>query len=227
MKINVQLADRGKLISRNHTMIIPPMPEMPDFANRFDMPGNIYVLRSSSAALGVQTENLTTQLGDFFGVKNGEGVLVRSVEKGSPADKGGLKAGDVIVRIDNEKLSDRSDLARLMRKHRSGGKLNLSVVRDKREQNLSVDLPQRRNDSSALYIDSDSFAALEDLGPQLESAARNLAQLSVNNDLEKALQEYRQGMSASSDAMKQYNKQWEKEFEKEQKQLKKYFSPML
>ena len=230
MKVNVQLADRGKLVSRNRTIVIPPVPELPDFSNRFDVPGNIYVLRSSSAVLGVQTENLTTQLGDFFGVKNGEGVLVRSVEKGSPADKGGLKAGDVIVRIDNEKLSDRSDLARLMRKHRSGGKMNLSIVRDKREQNVSVDLPQRRNDSSALYIDSDSFASLEDLGPQLESAARNLAQLSANSDLEKAMQEYGKGMSAYGDAMKQYKNQFkdlQKELEKQRKELKRYLDPML
>jgi serine protease Do len=230
MKINVQLADRGKLISRNRTIVVPPMPEIADLGNRFDVPGNIYVLRSSSAVLGVQTENLTTQLGDFFGVKNGEGILVRSVEKGSPADKGGLKAGDVIVRIDNEKLSDRSDLARLMRKHRSGGKMNLSIVRDKREQTVSVDLPQRRNDSSALYIDSDSFASLEDLGPKLESAARNMAQLSANGDLEKIMQEYSKSMSGYGDAMKQYKDQFkdlQKELEKQQKELRRYLDPML
>ncbi|HWG50729.1 MAG TPA: PDZ domain-containing protein [Candidatus Acidoferrales bacterium] len=230
MKINVQLADRGKLISRNRAVIIPPVLDVPDFGNRFDVPGNIYVLRSSSAVLGAQTENLTAQLGDFFGVKNGEGVLVRSVEKGSPADKSGLKAGDVIVRIDNEKLSDRSDLARMMRKHRSGGKMNLSIVRDKREQNLSVDLPQRGRDSSALYIDNDSFASLEDLGPQLESAARKMAELSADNDLEKAMQDYEKGISSYGDTMKQYKSQykdWQKELEKEQKQLKLYFSPML
>lgn len=230
MKMNVQLADRGKLMSKNRTIFVPQIREIPELPNRFDVPGNIYVLRSSSAVLGVQTENLTPQLGDFFGAKNGEGVLVRSVEKGSPADKGGLKAGDVIVRIDNDKLSDRSDLARLMRKHRSGGKLTLSVIRDKREQTLSVDLPQRGDDSSALYIDGDSFASLEDLAPELESAARNLAQLSANSDFDKAMREYSNSMSDYGDAMKQYKDQFkglQKELEKQQKEFRRYFDPML
>ena len=59
---------------------------------------------------------------NIFGVKDGEGVLVRSVEKGSAAEKAGLKAGDVIVRADNEKLTDRSDLSHILRNHRTGGK---------------------------------------------------------------------------------------------------------
>jgi hypothetical protein len=136
----------------------------------------------------------------------------------------------VIVRIDNDKLSDRSDLARLMRKHRSGGKLTLSVIRDKREQTLSVDLPQRGDDSSALYIDGDSFASLEDLAPELESAARNLAQLSANSDFDKAMREYSNSMSDYGDAMKQYKDQFkglQKELEKQQKEFRRYFDPML
>jgi len=50
-------------------------------------------------------ENLTPQLGDFFGAKGAKGVLVRSVEKGSVAAKAGLRAGDVIVRVNGEPVT--------------------------------------------------------------------------------------------------------------------------
>ena len=229
--VSVQLADHSKLFGSNRVLGLSAMPEViqvPEMANRFDIPGNIYVLRNSSALLGVQTENLTNQLRDFFGVKSGEGVLVRSVEKGSPAEKSGLKAGDVIVRVGKERLSDRSDLARLLFKNRSGGKLNLGVVRDKREQSFTVDLPKRgANDSSSLYIDTDQLASLgselEALKPELDSAARELAQANVRGELEKAMQEYQKSMWQYKDPFKDLQKQ----LQKEQKEFQRSFSPML
>ncbi len=157
MKLSVQLAQHDKVLLGNRVEFpplpsIPPLPDM-DMANRMDVP-NVIVVRSLSTSLGIQTENLGQQLGDYFGVKNGEGVLVRSVEKGSPAEKGGVKAGDVIVRVADEKLSDRADLSRVMRKHREGGKVVLGIVRDRHEQTVTVDLPQRRTkDSSELILD--------------------------------------------------------------------------
>src|SRR5579862_9718765 len=72
------------------------MPEihMPDI----DIPSINMVMVTSSARSGLMVENITPQLGEFFGVKNGAGVLVRSVEKGSRAEKAGFRAGDVIVK---------------------------------------------------------------------------------------------------------------------------------
>jgi serine protease Do len=228
MKVTVQLAEHSKVIGRNRVIEIPPMPplpEMPDFSNRFDVPGNIYVIRNSSAILGVQTENLTSQLGDFFGVKNGEGVLVRSVEKGSPADKGGIKAGDVIVSIGEEKLSDRSDFSRVMRKYRSGGKLNLGVVRDKHEQTFSVELPQRRKDSSS-YIDLDEIRGLVDeMKPELQSLAESSREMATINggEFDKVMRQYGQAMRQYKDEFKDLQKQ----LEKQQEELKMNLHPML
>jgi len=100
-------------------------------------------------------------------VQNGEGVLVRSVEKGSAAEKAGLKAGDVIIKADNEKLTDRSDLSHILRSHRTGGKMTLVVMRDKHEQTFTVTLPDRGSrDSSFLNFDTEelqsSMDAVED-----------------------------------------------------------------
>ena len=226
MKVSVQLADHGKIVAQNR-ILIPPMPQLRDLPNRIDVPGNIYVLRNSTALLGIQTENLTRQLGDFFGVKNGEGVLIRSVEKGSPAEKGGLKAGDVIVRVGEEKLSDRSDFGRIMRNHRTGGKLTLGIVRDKREQNLTVEIPERgANDSSKNIIDLEGLDALEglsdlqDLAPEIDDY-REFAQLQSRDDFQKNMKQFRESMDEYRKSMKIYKDQFRKDWEKQQKEWQK------
>jgi serine protease Do len=116
---------------------IPPI-EMPDI----DLP-DIPFLGSvpSSSRLGVSVENLGDQLGEYFGVKSGDGVLVRSVKKGSPAENAGLRAGDVIVKVDGERISDAADLRSALRGHH-GKAFPISIVRDRREQNVTVTLPK-------------------------------------------------------------------------------------
>ena len=85
-------------------------------------------------------ENITPQLGEFFGVKNGNGVLVRSVEKGSRAEKAGLRAGDVIVKINDQPVHDTSDFTHAV-KSRNSGSVTMGVIREKKEQNINLTLP--------------------------------------------------------------------------------------
>jgi len=171
MKINVQLADHGAVVAQAFPRIVVPTPRPRDFPrNSMDLP---FQIQTYSSVLGVQTESLTRQLGEYFGVKDGEGVLVRSVEKNSAAEKAGLKAGDVIVKADNEKLTDRSDLSHILRNHRTGGKMTMVVMRDKHEQTLTVTLPDRGSrDSSFLNLDTDelqaSLADMEDMVQDLD-----------------------------------------------------------
>ena len=96
MTIKAQLADRKKNYCYN--LVLTPSNStspcrrcraacrsLPDM----DMPVSIVVVHSSARS-GLMVENLTPQLGDFFGAKNGKGVLVRSVEKGSRAEQSRL-----------------------------------------------------------------------------------------------------------------------------------------
>ena len=197
MKLSVQLADRAKIIGDQPKIVIPKVPhiEIP----RIEGPNYTYQIQTQtySSLLGIQTENLGRQLGEFFGVKDGEGVLVRSVEKGSPAEKAGMKAGDVIVRADNEKLSDRADLSHILRNHREGGKLPLVIVRDKHEQTITVDLPAR-NSRGSRWKDFDSdelrsvWGEIENLMDQDEDEldnARQMVSLQLRSQLAKAQQQ--------------------------------------
>ena len=107
-----------------------------------DMPVSIVVVHSSARS-GLMVENLTPQLGDFFGTKNGQGVLVRSVEKGSRADKAGFRAGDVIVKINGESIHDSSDFSHALRS-RKDNTASVGVIRDKKEVNITITLPDRK-----------------------------------------------------------------------------------
>ena len=106
--------------------------EMPESGND----GFVYAF-GNNRRIGVSTTSLTKQLADFFGVTDGKGVLVTSVEPDSPAAKAGLKAGDVITAIDGEKIEGAGDLARGINKQKDGD-VSLTIVRDKNQQTLKV-----------------------------------------------------------------------------------------
>ena len=90
----------------------PTAPALQTFDYRFpDMPQGRMTWRST--ILGIDVEKLEGQLAEFFGVK--EGVLVRMVNKDSSADKAGIRAGDVIVRLDDVKVATPADISAHLR----------------------------------------------------------------------------------------------------------------
>ena len=152
MTVQVKLADRSKAF--RYTMPpeaegvirrMPAMPAMPEMPEIPEIP-NLRFYSPESTRAGLMVENITPQLGEFFGLKNGDGVLIRSVEKGSAAATAGFHAGDVIVRVDKSRITSRSDWNMALRAHRSG-KVNVGVIRDKREQVVPLTLPARKSTS--------------------------------------------------------------------------------
>jgi serine protease Do len=185
LNVKVQLADKRKEFaqerSKDFHIQIPPIPPMPDFP--------AFVVVHSSARSGLMVENITPQLADFFGVKNGKGVLVRSVEKGSRADKAGFRAGDVIVRVSGQTVHDTSDFSHAFRSHTTGP-VSVGIVRDKKEQTLTLTLPERKDtgetfeEESLGFPDTDIEADIDlseiqtqvaNLGPEIERASREFA----------------------------------------------------
>jgi serine protease Do len=113
------------------------MPEI-----NIDLP-NVYTM-SRTSMLGVEAESLNPQLAEFFGVK--EGVLVRSVLKDSAAEKAGIKAGDVITRVDQEKVTSTSELSGAFRSARSKTTFPVQIVREHREMTLNVTVDRAKSD---------------------------------------------------------------------------------
>jgi serine protease Do len=107
-----------------------------------DMPRTLMMWQSR--ALGVESESLNSQLGEYFGAK--EGVLVRSVIKGSPAEKAGLKAGDVITRIGNRKVTSPSEISTVLRSLSSTKAIPVTIVRDRKETSVNVTIEEKSSE---------------------------------------------------------------------------------
>lgn len=112
------------------------------FANvwpEVNLPHNFSIF-TGGPRLGIEVESLNPQLGAYFGVNDGKGVLVKEVEKGSAAEKAGLKAGDCIVKLDSTPISSGEDLHRALvdRQGEKQQEATLTIVRERKLQTLSV-----------------------------------------------------------------------------------------
>jgi S1-C subfamily serine protease len=86
---------------------------------------------------GAMLEQLSTQLAQFFGASSGTGLLVRSVAENSPAAQAGLHAGDVVTRANDRPVATTSDWMKAV-KNSHGRPITVTVLRDKREQTLTL-----------------------------------------------------------------------------------------
>jgi serine protease Do len=102
-----------------------------------------------SGMLGVEAESLTDQLAEFFGVK--EGVLVRSVVKDSAAAKAGLKAGDVITKVDETKVTAPREVTNAIRSLRSKKAFPVTVIRNHKETTVSVTLEEKQSTTGSRF----------------------------------------------------------------------------
>jgi len=116
---------------------VPEMPEIPDVPN-FEWNGNRFFGRQR---LGIDAEDLSGQLGGYFGAPDGEGVLVRNVNSDSPGAKAGLKAGDVITTFNGERIRTTGELREKLAGVEAGKTATLGVLRNKSNVTLTVELP--------------------------------------------------------------------------------------
>lgn len=130
-------ATPGAFAFRMPDVQIPDMPSM-------DLGGEMAaVLPGGHPRLGIDAEDIGGQLGSFFGAPDGEGILVRSVNSGSAAEKAGLKAGDVITTFNGERVRSLGDLRQKLGSQNEAKTAQIGVLRNKSEVTLSVELPAR------------------------------------------------------------------------------------
>lgn len=98
----------------------------------------------SGRRIGVSTTNLSKQLGEYFGVNDGKGILINSVAENSPAAKAGLKAGDVIIEADGKSVSNPAELTRALG-DKDKKTVTLTVLRNKSRQTVTVE-PEESKD---------------------------------------------------------------------------------
>ena len=124
----------------------PPSIEIPQFRTF-----------AQNRTIGIFGESLgqEEQLAEFFGVKSG--ILIRSVVKGSAAEKAGIKAGDVLTKIDDTVVSSPAEISSALRAAGSGRTFTVTVVRNKKEMALTVTLESAATMHGGLWNREDWF----------------------------------------------------------------------
>jgi len=120
------------------------MPEMPEIAPMPDVPSFEWdngELLLGRPRLGIDAEDISGQLGSYFGAPDGEGILVRDVNAGSAAEKAGVKAGDVITSLNGERIHGLAELRSKLSAAGEGKTAKLGVLRNKSALTLDVEIP--------------------------------------------------------------------------------------
>jgi serine protease Do len=94
----------------------------------------------SRGRLGVTIQGVSQELADSFGLKKAQGALVSAVEPKSPADKAGVKTGDIILAVDGRDIENSVDLPRVIGETRPGTTVNLKVWRQGETRELTASL---------------------------------------------------------------------------------------
>ncbi len=127
--------------------------------------------------IGLYLSQTTKELGEFFGLKDGIGLLVNSFTDKSPAQKAGLRVGDVIFKADGKRIQSVDDLGAILQNKKKGDKLKLEFLRDKKPMSVDVEVSEEES-QGPLALGGDLFNggfAIYD-GPSGQIRARSQAE---------------------------------------------------
>lgn len=99
--------------------------------------------------LGVSVQSLDDKLAKGFGLGSTKGALIASINKGEPADKAGIKAGDVVTKINGKEINDSRDLVTIVGGMSPGQKVTMDILRNKKNISVDVTLGVRKDDAEA------------------------------------------------------------------------------
>ena len=158
-----------------------------DFEFNFDdIPHHFMSFNGKGGFLGVETEELSDQLKKYFEVDHG--VLIESVVEDSPAEKAGLKAGDIISEISGKKIEDYRDLIRTVNYYDPGETVEVKYFRKGKSSSVKVELGERKKMKWHHYNSDDAVIEYKDQLKHELNLEKNMRYLEDNlKGLEKNL----------------------------------------
>jgi serine protease Do len=104
--------------------------------------------RVTRGRIGVQIQEVTREAADSFGLKQAAGALVNSVEKGGPAEKAGVEAGDIILKVDGRDVTNSNALPRIITQVRPGQKVTLTLWRNGQTRDVGVVVAEMKEEAA-------------------------------------------------------------------------------
>lgn len=114
--------------------------------------------------VGVQIQDLSPESAEGFGLAEASGAIVNSVVEDSPAQKGGLKAGDVVLALDGKAVANATDMTRRVGDLTAGATARLDVLRDGKRQTVSIRVAERPSEEQLAGAPSMRPDAVEEKG---------------------------------------------------------------
>jgi serine protease Do len=164
---------RGEVIGINAMIVSPSMsPIAGSVGIGFAIPINLVKAqlvelkekgKVAWAWLGIQYQELTPELAESFGLKEAKGALISKVSKGSPAEQGGLKDGDIIIEFGGKAVDDAGDLPMLVSSHSPGEKVIVKILRAGKSEEKIVELgimPEQRQAEAAPSVKAGNVLGL-------------------------------------------------------------------
>lgn len=133
-----------------------PIDVAMDISDQLRMTGKV-----TRGWLGIGIQEINKELAESFGMKNTNGALVSNVEKGSPAEKGGLEAGDVILKFDGKAVEASSDLPRIVGATKPGKQVPVEILRKGSTRSLSIALGEMPTEKDEIVVGSKAPAKTE------------------------------------------------------------------
>jgi serine protease Do len=178
----------------------PPQPPKPP---KIETWPREYFFRSwgSRKYIGVYLEELGKELAEHFGVKEGTGLLVSKFGEDSPAEKAGLKVGDVIIKADGKRVETVDELSELIQEKKKGEKIKIEFIREKKGNTVEVEVAEEKR--------AGVFGSI-------------LGRLYPEKELYEEGQDYSRSWGDISEEWQKQFKQWQEEYGKDlEKKLKK------
>ncbi len=148
--------------------------------------------------LGVMIQQMTPELAKQFGLSEAKGVLVSQVNKDSPAEKAGLKEGDVIVRYNGKEATGVRQLRDLVASTAPGTKVKIEIVRDGKEKTLTATVGNQTAETAEAAPSEEGANLLSKLGLTVQTLTPDLAkQLKVDVEKGVAITDVTDGSLAS------------------------------
>jgi len=99
--------------------------------------------------LGVSIQNISEELADYYGIKDGKGVIVAEVVPGAPADEAGIKVKDIILEVNGKKIEDNRQLSAMVAGIEVGKVIEVDLLRDGKEKTFEVEIGKMSDDGTA------------------------------------------------------------------------------
>lgn len=191
------LRDKNK---KTFTVTLEEKPKNKFFEGNF--PQNFpFVFNWNKPKLGLELFELNPELGEYFQSPTKKGMLVKKVLKDSPAEKAGIKPGDVIIGIGKESVEDLHDITSALKYYNKGDKVELTIIRKGEQIKIPIEITENQTieDSYRMYFyddDGNNFQidlkglenSIKLFGPQIKTMIKKFKLNDIDEDVNKNIE---------------------------------------